>query len=105
MSHGGHQARTQYRPNARLELCIPPCPVDCIAMVTTVHGITRQARAGHARSRYLARRSRLERQGMERASNLAAARDETAERRKRATIARVMQRARERLQQRRTKPE
>jgi hypothetical protein len=42
---------------------------------------------------------------MERASNLAAARDETAERRKRATIERLMQRARERLQQRRTKPE
>ena len=87
------------------ELCIPPCPVDCIAMVTTAHGITRQERAAHARSRYLARSSRLEREGMERASNLAAARDETAERRKRATIERLMQRARERLQQRRTKPE
>ena len=87
------------------ELCIPPCPVDCIAMVTTAHGITRQERAAHARSRYMARSSRLEREGMERASNLAAARDETAERRKRATIERLMQRARERLQQRRTKPE
>jgi electron transport complex protein RnfB len=86
-------------------LCIAPCPVDCIAMVTTAHVISRQERAAHARGRYLARCSRLQRDKTEREAKLAAARDETAERRKRATIGRGMQRARERLQQRRTKPE
>ena len=84
------------------ELCIPPCPVDCIALIATAHRAAAWERAARARIRYLARRVRLERQEMERAAKLAAGRGDAAERRKRATIERIMQRARERLQQRRT---
>jgi len=76
-------------------LCLPPCPVDCIAMVDAAgsrHGAEREA---HARRRYLARESRLARDRKERARR-PDGRDE-AERRKRATIARVVERARERL--------
>ena len=79
------------------ELCIPTCPVDCIAMTPAVGETSRQERAARARRRYLARGARLERETAQRAARLAAARDETAESRKRATIERVMQRARARL--------
>ncbi len=81
-------------------LCIPPCPVDCIAMVETGRELPRQERAAHARRRYTVRCERLERDKTERAARLAAARDEAAERRKRAMIARVMERARQRLRER-----
>ncbi len=79
------------------ELCIPPCPVDCIAMTPAAGEASRQERAASARRRYLARGARLERQTTERAARFTAARDEAAESLKRATIERVMQRARERL--------
>jgi H+/Na+-translocating ferredoxin:NAD+ oxidoreductase subunit B len=82
------------------ELCVPPCPVDCIVMKGTTRAMPSLERAAHAKRRYLARRSRLERESAERAARLAAARDDSAERRKRATIERVMQRARERLRNR-----
>lgn len=82
------------------ELCVPPCPVDCILMKGTTRAMPLLERAAHAKRRYLARRSRLERESAERAARLAAARDDSAERRKRATIERVMQRARERLRNR-----
>jgi electron transport complex protein RnfB len=82
------------------ELCIPPCPVDCIAMVETDPAASRQERAALARRRYLARNVRLEREKAEREARIAASRDDAAERRKRDTIERVMQRARERLRSR-----
>ena len=82
------------------ELCVPPCPVDCIAMVETDPAASRQERAALARRRYLARNERLEREKAEREAGVAASRNDAAERRKRDTIERVMQRARERLRSR-----
>ena len=82
------------------ELCLPPCPVDCIEMVGTGEPATRPdqlQRAAHYRRRFKAREARLERDRLRR---LAASRAKTEERRKRATIARVMERARQRLRQR-----
>ena len=74
------------------ELCIPPCPVDCIVMqdkpVERARGIgerlfrfqgglrllrvasAARARAEHARDRFLARESRLQRLSQERESRL-----------------------------------
>jgi len=83
------------------ELCIPPCPVDCIAMVETAPATARMERAALARRRYLARNTRLEREKTQREAGTAASADDAGEWRKRDTIARVMQRARERL---RSKP-
>ena len=79
------------------ELCLPACPVDCIAMIDP--GMGRQddprARAAHYKRRYLARETRLERDRRERIS-AAGARAE--ERRRRTTIDRVLERARQRLE-------
>lgn len=77
--------------------CVPPCPVDCISMVESGETLTRaerRRRAAQYRQRHLARRARLEH---EKAERLAAERRKAGERRKRETIARVVQRARERL--------
>ena len=85
------------------ELCLPPCPVDCIAMVETGAVPTREERettARHARSRFNARNRRLEAQRTERAARLAARRPASNEDVKRATIARAVQRARQRLRSR-----
>jgi H+/Na+-translocating ferredoxin:NAD+ oxidoreductase subunit B len=82
------------------ELCVPPCPVDCIAMVEIDPATSRSERAALARRRYLARIVRLEREKAEREAGVAASRNDAAERRKRDTIERVMQRARERLRSR-----
>jgi len=82
------------------ELCLPVCPVDCIAMVETGTALApheRLQRAARYRARYTARLARLQR---ERAQRLAASRARAQERRKRATIARVMERARQRLKSR-----
>jgi electron transport complex protein RnfB len=82
------------------ELCLPVCPVDCIAMAEpgkTPTGDERIGRAAHYKSRYTARLERLRR---ERAERLAASRAEADGRRKRATIARVMERVRQRLRDR-----
>ena len=81
-------------------LCIPPCPVDCISMAESGESLTleaRQRRAQAYKKRYAARTARLER---ERAERRAAPRENAAERRKRATVERVMQRARLRLERR-----
>lgn len=82
------------------ELCVPVCPVDCIAMIeagsSTGRGLDVK-RAAHYRKRFLAREARLEREREERAET---ARTRASERRKRATIARVTERARQRLRQR-----
>jgi len=82
------------------ELCIPPCPVDCIALVEAVPAPSRTERANRARRRYLARNARLEREHAARNAERTAARAATAEDRKRATIERAMQRARQRLRSR-----
>jgi electron transport complex protein RnfB len=77
--------------------CLPPCPVDCIEMVETGEAWThaeRLQRAGQYRRRYQARTDRLER---ERAEQRAAGRRQAGRERKRATIERVLERARERL--------
>jgi len=82
------------------KLCLPPCPVDCITMTGTGETWThdeRLERASQYRRRHKARTERLER---ERAARLAAGRDKAEGRKKQATIERVMQRARQRLQQR-----
>jgi len=79
------------------KLCLPPCPVDCITMTATGEAWTHEERLGRAsqyRRRYGARTERLER---ERAERLAAGRDKAGQRKKQATIERVMQRARDRL--------
>jgi electron transport complex protein RnfB len=81
-------------------LCIPPCPVDCISMAETGDNATSEERrhqAQHFRARHAARTARLEH---ERAERRTAPRENAAERRKRTTVERVMQRARQRLQRR-----
>lgn len=81
-------------------LCVPPCPVDCIDMIETGETWTheeRLRRAGQYRRRYEARAERLER---ERAARLATGRDNSSQRKKQATVERVMQRARQRLSKR-----
>lgn len=82
------------------ELCVPVCPVDCIAMreagALAAPG-NRRERAARYRRRFLAREARLER---EREARAEAARARANERRKHATIARVTERARQRLRQR-----
>jgi len=85
------------------ELCLPPCPVDCIAMIETEEAAShedRLRRASHYKRRYAARGARLERDQLER---VAASRTKADQRRKRATITRVMERARQRLRNTETK--
>lgn len=82
------------------ELCLPVCPVDCIAMVEAAMPTGQEnslQRAARYKQRYLAREKRLERDRKER---MAASAARANERRKRATIARVMERARQRLRAR-----
>ena len=82
------------------KLCLPPCPVDCITMTETGDAWTHEERVRRAhqyRQRYEARMERLER---ERAERLAAGRDQARQRKKQATIERVMRRARQRLRER-----
>ena len=77
--------------------CLPPCPVDCITMVESGEPLTREERrrrAAQYRSRYQARRARLERERLERDQR------KTAGQKKRAAIERAMQQARRRLQER-----
>lgn len=81
-------------------LCIPPCPVDCITLEATGRIQAPELRrklAEHYRRRHAARVARLER---ERAERLAVRNLKARERRKLATIARAMQRARQRLRAR-----
>jgi len=81
------------------KLCLPPCPVDCIGMAETGKSLTREQRKLRAAGARLRHRYRAARRDRER-TNDASARDEAAERHKRATIERVMQRAGQRLQRR-----
>ena len=80
------------------KLCLPPCPVDCITMTETGEAWTheeRLRRAGQYRRRYDAKMERRER-----TARLAAGRDPAGERKKQATIERVILRARQRLRNR-----
>lgn len=82
------------------KFCLPPCPVDCIVMTETGEAWThedRLRRSSQYRRRHEARMERLER---ERAARLTAGRDQAGERRKQATIERVVHRARDRLRDR-----
>ena len=84
------------------ELCVPPCPVDCIDIrsITPRNALARDAATVTAERRYVARNARLARLAEEKAAKSAAQREEAATRRKRATIARAVERARVRLEAR-----
>jgi Na+-translocating ferredoxin:NAD+ oxidoreductase subunit B len=85
------------------ELCLAPCPVDCIEMVPTGRVPTREERkrsAAHARMRFQSRNRRLAAQRAAREARLAAKRPASNEDAKRATVARAVARARQRLQSR-----
>lgn len=82
------------------ELCIPPCPVDCISVVAVTRQedrAARLARAASARSRYHARLSRL---ATAKAKPKVAAHAALAggDARRQATVQRVLERARQRIQ-------
>jgi Na+-translocating ferredoxin:NAD+ oxidoreductase subunit B len=81
------------------ELCVPPCPVDCIEIRAIAPRDARdgEVAAARARRRHEAHNVRLERVQRENAAKAAAQREESAARRKRETIARAVQRARQRL--------
>ncbi len=81
------------------ELCVPPCPVDCIALLAKprLEVEAERAAAQAARRRFDARNARLARIEEERVSKAALERQRAAERKKRATIAKAMERARQRL--------
>lgn len=79
------------------KLCLPPCPVDCISMIESGKTLTREERkqrAGHAKLRYASRLARLQRERAERSPE----RENAAERKKRETVVRVMERARRKLE-------
>ncbi len=86
------------------DLCLPPCPVDCIAMVPAVgsDAIWGQSRADAARERFERRRSRHERERRERAARLAArapkAKEDPDAEKKRVIIQAAIERARARRQ-------
>ena len=79
------------------ELCLAPCPVDCITMrrIESRDIAARGAAEAEARSRFEARSRRLARAHEEHAAKLAT-------RKKRETIAKVLERARQRLEGRET---
>jgi len=81
------------------ELCIPPCPTDCIHLVD-VPARDRSSRRTQARSRFEAHERRLARERHGKAAKLEAQRAASAQKRKRETIARALERARQRLESR-----
>jgi Na+-translocating ferredoxin:NAD+ oxidoreductase subunit B len=78
------------------ELCVPPCPVDCIDIrpIAPREAGAREAASTAAQRRHQAHNLRLERIQRESAAKATRQREE---RKKRETIARAVQRARERL--------
>ena len=84
------------------ELCVPPCPVDCISIrPIPARGAEADAAAtAEARRRKDARNARLARITEEKAAKAAALLEESATRKKRETVARAIERARQRLTQR-----
>jgi electron transport complex protein RnfB len=81
------------------ELCVPPCPVDCIAIlkIGPRGGAALETATAQAHRRYAARNARLEQIRYEKAAQAAARREQHALRKKQATIARALERARLRL--------
>ena len=84
------------------ELCVPPCPVDCIEIraIGARDAVARDAATAAAGRRYEAHNARLARLAEEKAAKSTAQREEAATRRKRATIAKAVERARLRLENR-----
>jgi electron transport complex protein RnfB len=82
------------------ELCMPPCPVDCISMLPSPlpDAAAWNAAEDAARRRVEARNARLLRD--EKTTAAAARREASAGRRKRETIAKVLARAKARLDRR-----
>ena len=80
------------------DLCVPPCPVDCIAMVPAQaeDAVWDLARADAARERFEGRAARLERERKERA--LRARRADPGAEKKRAIVQAAIERARARRQ-------
>jgi electron transport complex protein RnfB len=81
------------------ELCVPPCPVDCIALVPLARPWTRSD-ASRARDHFAAHVARLERKAAitrsEAATRASASGDEVAVARRRAAVAAALARARAR---------
>ena len=87
------------------ELCLPPCPVDCIVMVPTGYAPTREEkheRAALARRRFAARNTRLARMGETHTAKRDAVAEVDTDSVRKATVARAIARARERLGRRET---
>jgi electron transport complex protein RnfB len=84
------------------ELCLAPCPVDCISMRSYPRpdADSRDAATAEARHRCEARNARLEGGAAQTAAQRLARAAAAAERRKRATIARALERATLRLNSR-----
>ena len=84
------------------ELCVPPCPVDCIEIrpIAARDASSRAAATAAAQQRFEARNARLARAACEKAARSTAQREDAAARRKRETIARAVERARQRLENR-----
>jgi Na+-translocating ferredoxin:NAD+ oxidoreductase subunit B len=81
------------------ELCVAPCPVDCIAIrkITPREAPARETALELAQGRHARRNARLQRLRDEKSAKAAAQREEAAARRKRETIAKAIERAKERL--------
>jgi Na+-translocating ferredoxin:NAD+ oxidoreductase subunit B len=82
-------------------LCLSPCPVDCIAMVDTGQTWTheeRVKRAAQYRRRHEARTARLDGERTEKAATARSGND--SEQNKRATVAKAIERAAQRLRDR-----
>jgi electron transport complex protein RnfB len=81
---------------------VPPCPVDCIEIrpIAARDAESQAASAAAAQRRFDARNARLARAASEKAAKSAAQREAAASRRKRDTIAKAIERARQRLEAR-----
>ena len=81
------------------ELCLAPCPVDCISMhaISPRDAHARETALADAIRRHARRDARLQRLQEERNAGAAIQRAERELRRKRETIAKAVERARERL--------
>lgn len=81
------------------ELCVAPCPVDCIRMepVPARDRAAREDAAAAARRRFETRNTRLERMREHKTAHLVARPASEAEIKKKATIAKAIERARLRL--------
>ncbi len=87
-------------------LCLPPCPVDCIVLAPSAAAHDRESQRREA-PRLRERHAAHLRRHLEKAAFRQAAKEKTAEnaaRRKHETVARALQRARERLAARSNKP-